>query len=394
MKKSIHLFAFLLALVIIIPQVQAVQSASLTLACSGTIENVKTMSIGVNYLSLYHMYSINDTILNRDFSKFEQDGISVISLALWWYRLEGNTRGSYNGTLPDGSYYGDRFLDNIKHVIEIANQHDIKVFINFDTLWGSGDSPWCTPDYVIDPVSGSNIGLAIVRNASMQQAFVDMFNHTVQYLAGTPGIWAWAILNEPWYWGRTATEHDFVTSNGQTQKENFISLIQTLSGIVKTYDGRPVTIKFVNSHDNVNANGTVTSIKDIFTDDWGWNQQIFNALDFISLNAYTTSSPDQALQAYWVNITTQNVLGCIQRNKQVWITEFGFSSNDDQVQASDYATSINLFKTLPVNGYIAWFWRGDSPLENPGRPGEGYNLCANATTNEGRLAYQELVNSP
>jgi len=55
---------------------------------------------GVNYLSLYHMYSSDyttDDILRRDFSRFQQDGINVISLSLSWYRLEGNTRGDYDG---------------------------------------------------------------------------------------------------------------------------------------------------------------------------------------------------------------------------------------------------------------------------------------------------------
>ena len=355
---------------------------------------------GLNYLSLYHMYSSNittDAILNRDFSKFRADGITVISLSLYWYRLEGSVEGDYDGVYRNGnakSYYGNWFLNDVKRVIQVANVHNIKVLVTFHTLWG-GDGTWCTPSYVVDPVTGLNVGLAIVRSLEMRQAFINMFNHTVSYLARTPGIWAWAILNEPWYWGRTGTEHDFITNNGQTQKENFITLIQTLSGIVKAIDGRPVTIRFSNIHENRDENGTVTSLKNIFTSDWGWDQRIFDALDFIGINAYQYEEPTETLQTTWLNMTTQNVLGCASRNKQVWITEFGGSgSNDDDVtQANDYGKAISTYQNLPIKGLIAWFWRGDSPNNNPGLPGTGYNLCANATTGEPRPAYSELTGS-
>ncbi|MEM5871754.1 MAG: hypothetical protein QW051_02690 [Candidatus Aenigmatarchaeota archaeon] len=86
---------------------------------------------GVNYLSLYYLYSVNDDVLRRDFSRFKKDGIKVISISLPWYRLEGNTRGSYDGIYPDGSYYGKRFLDNVKRVINIAKEYDLKVLLPF-----------------------------------------------------------------------------------------------------------------------------------------------------------------------------------------------------------------------------------------------------------------------
>jgi hypothetical protein len=349
------------------------------------------MAVGVNYLSTYHLYSpkyTTDAILNRDFSQFKQDGISTISISLHWYRLEGNTQGSYNGTLPDGSVYGDIFLDNVKRVIETANQHGIKVLVTFHTLWGEDDSPWCTPDYVIDPVSGKNIGLAIVRSPEMRQAFIEMVTHTVTYLKGTPGIWAWAILNEPWYWGRTPTEHDFTTSNGQTQKENFITLFQELSNIVKTIDGRPTTIRFCNTHAYIGSDGT-PRIKNIFVDDWGMDSRIFDSVDFVGLNAYMPDYPQ--LEDTWKNMTIANVLNSSEKNKQVWITEFGYFKSSNQTdQANAFEAMLQFYSTLPISGCLAWQWT-DSTVQDAISQSFG-NICADIQTGTGKIAYKTLCN--
>jgi hypothetical protein len=355
--------------------------------------NNETVSIekGLNYLSLYHSYSnssLTDAVLERDFSRFSQDGITVISLSLYWYRLEGHTRGSYDGIHPDGSPYGDRFLANVKRVINKASQCGIKVLVTFHTLWGS-DSPWCTPDYVVDPVSGKNIGLAIVRSDDTRQAFIDMFNHAVNYLAGTPGIWAWAILNEPWYWGRTPSEHDFVTANEKTQKENFIALFQELSNMVKTVDGRPTTIRFCNIHLWKSPDG-VSHLKNIFADDWGWDQRIFRAIDFVSFNAYMPT--DYVLQSIWLNMTKENLLGSIDLNNRVWITEIGCSDNSGANQKEAYEAMWIALKLLPVEGWLAWYWEGDAPTnyQNFGAYGKDYNLCASSDGTPGE-AYYSLI---
>jgi hypothetical protein len=385
-KKSIYLFIFLLALVIILPQVQALHSASQTVASSGTINN-NPHTIGLNYASLYWEYSptlTTSTVLNRDFSLFKADGISVISLPLYWYRLEGNTKGSYNGTDSNG-IYGDAFLSNVKQVISVANKYGIKVLIDIHTLWGT-DSYWCTPAYVVDPYTGLNDGLSIVRSPQMEQAFINMFNNTVQYLKGTPGIWAWSILNEPWYWGLTANQHDFITSNGQTQQQNFVSLIQTLSSIVKANNAGLVTVKFI-SVDEYASNG----IKNIFTNDWNMNPQIINALNFVSFDCYQTYPQ---LESTWKTMAASNVNSCVQMNKPVYITEFGVSSNNDTQQASGMTDLVTFFKTLPVQGWMAWCWEGDqappSWSQNPCLFDQGYNLCASPNGTP-RPAYYSML---
>lgn len=221
----------------------------------------------------------------------------------------------------------------------------------------------------------------------MKQAFIAMVNHTVTYLAGTQGIWAWAILNEPWYWPHQLDP----PYQNIDQKENFIDLIQKLSYVVKTIDGRPVTIRFDNAHSWTGSDGT-PYIKNIFADDWGWDQRIFNALDFIGFNAYIAT--DSRIRQAWESITKENIAGAAARGKRVWITEFGFDSDDSTLQSSWYKQSVDFYKTLPVEGWLAWFWRGDSAPpgwnENPGQIGKGMNLCGSV---EGvpRPAYYQML---
>lgn len=335
-----------------------------------------TGQIGVNYLSLYNLYSENyttDAILRRDFEQFKRCGINIIALSLYWYRLEGNTMGDYDGVYSDGSYYGERFLEQIKRVSTVANDCGIKVLIRFHTLWGIEDSPWCTPDYVIDPVTRENIGLAIVRSENMKKAFIDMFNHTVSYLAGTPGIWAWIILSEPWYW-----PHDLDPPyDGINQKENFLDLIQTLSNIVKNVDGRPATVEFVNTHEDENSTGDA-KLENIFAEDWNWDRRIFDSLDFISLSVFLPST--EKLYDIWSNMTSENVIGISQHNRKVWITSFGYSSDDDDDQSRHFKVMVDLFRTLPLQWGLAFFWRGDfTPAgfsEKSDEIGKGFNLCA------------------
>ncbi len=372
----------------------AMTSTSISLHSTVTIgTSTSLLKRGLNYLSLYNEYSSNittDSVLRRDFSRFQNDGINVISLSLYWYRLEGDTMGDYNGTYPDGSPYGDVFLENVKAVMNVANQYGIKVLVTIHTVFGN-ESSWCTPDYVIDPTTGENDEFAIVRSDEMKQAFVSMVNHTVSYLSGIPNICAWAILNEPWYY------HDLDAPRGNLhQKDNFIDLIQQLSRIAKTLDGRPVTVRFVNGHTSIDSNG-VASIRNNFVYDWSWDQRIIDALDFICLNDYMPAFPE--INESWRNITINNIMECMKLGKKVWITECGFppsrfdfvqGANDDTTQADNYRTFMTFYKMLPINTVLAWYWRSDSAISDPGNIGSGRNLCANVA-GDPRPAYYKLI---
>lgn len=335
---------------------------------------------GINYQSVWHWYNSDyttDDILHRDFSRFKNDGINYISLTLFWYRLEGDTRGDYGGTDEYGTTYGEPFLDDVKRVIAVADQYGLKVMLSIHTLWGP-DSTWCTPDYVIDPVTGLNEASAVVRSQEMRDAFIDMFFHTVDYLKGTQNIWCWA-LNEPWYWPNVL-EPPFENID---QKENFITLFQEMNGIVESLDGRPFTVRFPSVHSEPEY------VTDIFADNWGWDERIFMTLDFITFTTYLPDNP--SLLEDWKFITSNNVAGSVQKGSNVWIAEFG-SDGDDNKQAEDYRTMLGHLKTLPVEGIFPWTWRSDVAGMEWDAPGMGYNICADAEAGLGRPAYQVFIN--
>ena len=137
------------------PVVQLFATIAMLLALANAIcADERKLFVGVNYLSLYHTYRTPDAVLRRDFMRFKRDGLSVISLSLYWYRIEGDEPGDFSGantTNGRRGFYGDAFLERVKRVIEIAHRCGLRVIVSFHTLWGKRDSAWCTPDYVKDP---------------------------------------------------------------------------------------------------------------------------------------------------------------------------------------------------------------------------------------------------
>ncbi len=332
---------------------------------------------GINYLSEWHWYNAEyttDEILRRDFSRFQNDGIKYVSLPLWWYRLEGNTQGDYTGS----KWYGDAVLENVKRVIAIAYEYNIETMISMHTLWGT-DSKWCTPDYVIDPVTGTNQGLAIVRSQEMQDAFIDMFTHTVDYLKGTPGIWCWS-LNEPWY-----SPNNLPAPFDQIdQKENFINLFQRMKDIAKQLDGRPFTVRFPTVHQEPEY------VTDIFVDNWNWDERIFTILDFVTFTTYLPEN--SALIDNWKTIIQGNVSGCIDRGAKVWISEFGNRGGDSTQGMELFKEILSYLKTLPVEGLFVWMWRSDTIDEKFEPQAIKFNICADAVTGDGGPRYYIFVN--
>lgn len=330
---------------------------------------------GVNYESLYHNFKTPDGILQRDFALFRENRLFNITLGLYWYRIE---------TAP--GVYDDTFLRRVKHICDIAGQYNLKVMISFHTLWGT-DSIWCTPPWIVDPITNTNQGLAVVRSISANQSYMNAFKHAVDYLTGVgiPNLWAWSILNEPWYWGRTSSEHDFATENGNTQKENFIQLMQELSAYVKTKDSRPVTLRFVNAHPI-----TATTAKNIFVDDWNWDPRIFSALDFIGFNAYMPP-PTDPLYSIIDPITRTNFTGCKNLGKTCWVTEFGVKEDNDEIQRQVYRSNMDYFYALGTSGVSAWSWMSEvAPVGWDQNPGFGGMNLANMD-GTARPAFYEMT---
>lgn len=367
MRKKIvaALITIIITSLVCIDLTKSLETDSKTILSTGQIVQKSTSLLrGVNYMTT-HMEAVTNDILERDFARFEKDGINVIGVSLYWYRLEGNQKGDYNGTYTNGLTYGDVFLEDVKRFIQAANKYNINVIVSFHTLWQETGNEWCTPDYVVNN-EGHNTHRAILVNESMKQAFLDMVNHTVSYLK-QENIFAWGLLNEPW---------------GEQDVESFIDLIQRESTVVKEITGSPVTVRFVCMHTWIKSNGTPAGLNH-FSQVFKWDERIFNSLDFISLNSYI-QYPE--LYDVWQNITQENVKRIIQEGKEVLITEFGFKSDNDTLQSQYYEKTIKVFNELPITGFLAWNWN-HFELSNLGK---GYNILKDMEGNP-RQAYYEII---
>jgi len=295
-----------------------------------------------------------NSVLDRDFAKFKADGLDHVTICIYWYRVETAL-----------GVYDDNFLANIVRVIQRAKLAGLNVMLSHHMLWGS-DSTWCCPSYAIDPVTGIVEGLAIIRDPNIYTAWLAMTTHMMNYLAGQP-IEAW-LLNEPWYWPHTLP----APYNTVNQKENFITLFQTLNSLALSKCGCHCYPKFVCS----------TDVKNIFTDDWGNDPRIFALGDTVCFNAYDPFiSP---MSGY----DDTNFKYAASLGKKIWITEFGSSSDTDSVQSGDIEASVDFFKRYPAITLLCpWMWHDDT-ADNPGMG--GFDLAANVNGNV-RPAYNILI---
>lgn len=317
---------------------------------STTSTTSSPMLNGVNYLTLYNEYDTAQTILDRDFSRFKADGINAIVIVLYWYRIE-SSQGVYN----------QQFINNVIRVANVANSYGLRVMFSFHTLIGDGDA-WSNPSYV-------GVGMNLITNSSIASAYVAMVKWTVTQLKSLPNVWAYSVVNEPWYWPLDSW-----------RKANWINLIVQLSSTVKAVDKSPVTVRFVGA---------------LFDRDWSWDPNLLRALDFISINAYIDEG---ANNVYWntFNEYHSGLSNITQKaatlGKQVEITEFGYSTSDDALQANRYQSYIDIFKSTPnLMGWLSW---GDDSSYDPGNPSwtaiGSYSIVAQPTGTP-RPAYTVLV---
>jgi hypothetical protein len=91
-------------------------------------------------------------------------------------------------------------------------------------------------------------------------------------------------------------------------------------------------------------------------------------------------------------MTSFNVNESYKRGKGVCISEFGYNSNDSDIQATYMCESIRFYQTLPIDFCLAWYWQSDNNRTDVfGYGGLDYNLCADSQTGNARSAYDVLI---
>ena len=309
--------------------------------------------IGVNYLTLYHEYTTPESRLQHDFALFQREGINTIVVSLFWYRIE-DSRGVYD----------QQFIDNVTRVIRIANTYGLSVLIDFHTLIGESDA-WSNPNYV-------GVGMNLINQSQIAADYIAMVKWTVTQLKGLPNIWAYSVLNEPWYWPLDSW-----------RELNWINLMAQLSQAVKAIDPKPVTVRFIGA---------------LFDRDWQWNPKIIQSLDFLSINAFLDDNSNESI--YWDNWDKYKAgLADITRNastlgKTVQVTEFGYSTPDDPVQESIYREYVGIFEQTPnLSGWLSWGWDSSHDPNNPTWSAiHDYSIDVQATGTP-RPAYYALTGS-
>ena len=296
--------------------------------------------IGINYLTLYQKYDTPYSRLQHDFALFAKNGINTIAISLYWYRIE----------LSEGAY-DSQFISNVTRVVKIAETFGLSVMIDFHTLIGNSDA-WSNPPYV-----GS--GMNLITKPTVAADYVAMVSWAVTQLRGLPNIWAYSVLNEPWYWPLTPLS-----------KSNWINLIVQLTRTVKAIDPKPVTVRFIG---------------DIFERDWTWNATLIRSLDFLSINAYlSVNSSGPNYWNTWSNLRAG--LGDIVQHAsslrtKVQITELGFPTPNDALQEAVYNQYSDVFKTLPnLSGWLSWGWDSSYDPNHPSWSAIGeYSIDARST---------------
>jgi hypothetical protein len=307
---------------------------------------------GVNYISIYHLYNTPDTQLRQEFARFQKDGITTIAILVFWLYAE-SAPGVYN----------QPFISNVIRICRIAASYGINVMIDFHTLIGD-DMKWSTPEYV-------GVGMNLITNATIASAYVKMVKWAVGQLKVLPNIWAYSVVNEPWYWPLD-----------EWRKTNWINLIVDLSNTVKAIDNRPVTVRFV---------------APFFERDFGWDSRLLSALDFVSVNAYVW--PDAPYDIYWRTFDQyRNNLASLgakagQLGKKMMVTEYGVDTRNDTEQVDWYQRYMEAFRSTPnLMGYLNWGWDSGYDSSNPtfATIGDGWSMV-NRVTGMPRPAYDVLT---
>ena len=284
-----------------------------------------TRHMGVSYLTRHHFYDTPTETLEADFAKFRNDGIRTIAIVMFWYNLE----------LSKG-VYDRQFINNVIRVCNVADMYGLEVMIDFHTLVNEEDS-WTNPAYV-------GVAMRLMTDPEIANAYVAMLDWALSQLKDVKNIWAFSVLNEPWFWPLD-----------EWRKTNWINLITELTNTARQITSKRVTIRFVSA---------------LFERDWDWDSRLLAALDFISLNARV--SPNRTNDVYWNNFDEyrSGLLEITKKaatlDKQVQITEFGYATYNNTLQADTYRNYIDIFDSTPnLIGWLSWCWERSYDPNDP-----------------------------
>jgi hypothetical protein len=302
-------------------------------------------SIGITYLSThwhYEPYYLSDAEIHRDFSLFQENGLSIVTLVSVWKYIE-----------PLPGVYNDEALNDIIRVCRIAEEYDLEIIIDFHTMMH--EDSFTIPEWV-EPRKFEQIFL----NQSTRKAWLNYLNHSVSTLSKANNIHSWHMMNEP---ARSLyPETDNWACNATI--DEFVTLWSEMKIVFKTHSSKPVSIRFGGN---------------TFDTHFNRDPRIYTICDYISLNWYEEFCSRELLR---------DMISDIKKHAPVMISEFGYETNNDMLQDEKYRDYVELFSKTNVQCIIAWYWRADYYLGSPSGPGLGFNLADNVEGNPRSAFYR------
>ena len=339
-KKSIKTFIILLVIMSMLANTLGFVNAK-----PQDGDKTSTTKYGIIYFSTHNHYEpqyLTDQVLNRDFKLFKEQGFRYVTLPIIWKYFEP-TKGSYN----------EDALDDIERVCNFAAKYKLKIIIEFYTMMQ--EDTFTMPTW-LSPRKFEQVFL----DPTIKQAWLNFQDHCARRLNNIENIYSWHMMNEP---ARKEWACD-------VSIEDFLELWTGMKTIFKSYSDRPVSIRFA---------AQVLDNPEHFNRD----PRIYNLLDYVSLNWYEDHCSKEILESLVNQIKTYT---------KVTISEFGFSTDDDQLQEQKYQEYISLFKRIKINECTAWMWRADYDSPNPEPAGTGFNLAKNIQ-GKPRPAFYLLTNT-
>lgn len=293
------------------------------------------LKFGVNYLStLYHYEQkhLNDSTLDRDFKLFKEQGLEFIVVTAIWKYLE-----------PQLGKYDPVGLADLRRVCESASEHGLQVVVDFHTMMDVNS--FTMPEW-LSPRKFETV----FTNSTVRQAWLGFLSYTMSYLDGVGNINSWHMMNEP-------ALHEWACN---VSIDDFVTLWREMRAAVKSQSQRPVSIRF--------AAG-------VFNSHFNRDPRIYEVCDYVSLNWYENETMNPCTPSALTDI----VADINAHGRSVFISEFGYETDDDSLQNQMYGRCICLFRnTTGISLCSPWYWRADY---NNGAPISNYNLARNVTSN-------------
>lgn len=300
------------------PSVLVSNTGSIPLASepySGTVS-------GLNYLSSGNRWDETNSQLNSDFSRYASDGIKHTSVRLMWSVMEPSYYDDY-------SHLSSTSVNNVKRVLQAAEDNGIKVNIDF----------WTQHGYTLGLPSWVQSYWDIEGDSTVRERYVRYMKAVVSSIKNYSAIESYTVMNEPW-WG--------TASNGvYADKAEFQATFPILYNAIKSEDpSRLVTCRFTLSYTPGSGQ---------------FDSSVYDVFDVFALTEYL--DPDNPSDtryngrwSYW----DKTISDLTARGKDLWVIEFGCSSDwDTQSEiATRYLHSLQKFNaTGIVKKAYSWAWQ-------------------------------------